>query len=63
MMPGYRECFTPGRVAPGNAANIRLCKEHWAEAHHTRAQRPCERTKHSTDVRQQQGEMAIHPRA
>src|SRR5579872_1469327 len=42
------ECFTPGQLAPGNAANIRLCKEHWAEAHQTRVHRPCEQTEHST---------------
>jgi len=31
-----RECFTPGRFAPGNAPNIRLCKVLLAEPKPTR---------------------------
>jgi len=46
-----RECFIRWRIAPRNAANIRLRKACLAGqiGHHTRVHRPCEQTKYGTN--------------
>jgi hypothetical protein len=53
---GDRDCFTPGRLAPGNAPNTRwVVQGHGPCGHHTRVHRPCEHPYDTASVAWRQG--------